>query len=343
MKTISLPSRYASLLDRRATERAISYIKDRFPKHLSHALHLQSVSAPVFVERSTGLQDDLNGIERAVSFPGPDGKTLEIVHSLAKWKRHRLAELGIPSGEGIVTDMRALRPDEVPGPLHSIYVDQWDWEQHMDVADRSIDFLKATVRKIYGAMRTMEADVFDYFPQLTPILPEDITFIHTEELVARYPDASPKEREAIVAREYGAVFLIGIGGALADGEAHDGRAPDYDDWSTPTAEGTRGLNGDIIFWHPTLEIPFEVSSMGIRVDKAALLAQLAVRGLEERLEYTFHQQLLAGDLPQSVGGGIGQSRLCMFLLRKVHVGEVQASIWPEALAADCKEKGIPLM
>lgn len=343
MKSIQLPTRYASLLDLRSTERAISFIKDRFPKHLAHALHLQPVSAPVFVERHTGLQDDLNGVETPVSFAGPDGKTLEIVHSLAKWKRHRLSELQIPAGEGLLTDMRALRPCEEPGPLHSIYVDQWDWEQSMRVEDRSLAFLKATVRKIYQSMRLMEADVFEYFPQLVPSLPEEIAFIHTEDLVARYPEATPKEREAMVAKEHGAVFLIGIGGKLTDGKAHDGRAPDYDDWSTPTGAGRRGLNGDILFWHPELEIPFEVSSMGIRVDKAALLAQLAIRQAEERIEYDFHRKLIAGKLPQSIGGGIGQSRLCMFLLRKVHIGEVQASVWPEAVQASCREKGIPIL
>lgn len=345
MKTPTISPAYTSLLDRRATERAISLVKDRFPKFLSHELSLESVVAPVFVSRETGLQDDLNGIERPVRFPvkGLGDAELEIVHSLAKWKRFRLGELGFEPGEGILTDMRALRPDEEPGPLHSIYVDQWDWEKVITAEDRQLSFLKTTVERIYAAIRQMEASAYEYFPQLAPRLPKEIAFVHAEDLQKEFPEASPKEREAIAAKKHGAVFIIGIGGELPDGSIHDGRAPDYDDWSTPTADGYKGLNGDIVLWHPELEIPFEISSMGIRVDAKALQHQLEIRGCEERKGFEFHQALLKDELPLTIGGGIGQSRMCMFLLRKVHIGEVQATVWPAAVHHECAVQGIRLM
>ena len=327
------------------TESAIAFVKSTFAQALSQQLQLLPVSAPIAVLDGTGINDDLNGVERPVSFPvrALGERKAVVVHSLAKWKRLRLQQLGIPTGQGILTDMRALRPDEDYTALHSIYVDQWDWEQRMEPTQRTIAFLKETVTKIYTALRTTEQAVHQLDPTITPILPETITFIHAEELLQRYPTLTVLERETEAAREYGAVFIIGIGGKLSHGEAHDGRAPDYDDWSTTTETGLAGLNGDIVLWHPVLGRAFEISSMGIRVDKAALERQLAERGCPERREFQFHQLLLTDQLPQSIGGGIGQSRVCMFMLRRRHIGEVQVSIWPEEERTRLAADGVTLL
>lgn len=327
------------------TESAIELVKTTFATQLASELDLDKVSAPIAIIDGTGINDDLNGIERPVAFQvkAMNEQRAVVVHSLAKWKRVRLRELDIPEGKGLYTDMRALRPDEDFSPLHSIYVDQWDWEKHIAPADRTIPYLKTTVEKIYAALRNTESVVCAAHTHLSPVLPETITFIHTEELLKAYPSLTPKERENAVAERYGAVFIIGIGGELTDGSIHDGRAPDYDDWSTLTPSGFRGLNGDIVVWNPVLERAFELSSMGIRVDKTALMHQLSARGCSERSALSFHKALLAGELPQSIGGGIGQSRLCMFLLRKKHIGEVQVGIWPDSLRENCLEEGIVLL
>jgi aspartate--ammonia ligase len=264
------------------------------------------------------------------------------VHSLAKWKRLKLAELGITPGRGIYTDMNALRPDEDLDNLHSIYVDQWDWEKVIRPEDRNLDFLKRTVRRIYEAVKVTENKLYVEFPQLVPALPDEIFFIHAEQLLQRYPNLSPKERENAIVREYKAVFIIGIGGKLSDGSIHDGRAADYDDWSTRNSDGYEGLNGDILLWNPVLESAFEISSMGIRVDPEAMRRQLKERDQEWKADLYFHRRLLAGELPCTIGGGIGQSRLCMYLLRKAHIGEIQSSIWPEAMREDCHRAGIEL-
>lgn len=309
-------------------EKAISDVKSYFADALASKLNLFKVEAPLIVEKGTGINDDLNGIENpvtvhAASFPE---KQLEIVHSLAKWKRYKLAELGVEAGEGIYTDMRALRPDEILSEIHSIYVDQWDWEKAISQETRGLELLKETVRNIYASLKETESYVA-LQRGIAGILPEEITFIHAEELIAAYPTLSPKEREHEIARKYGAVFLIGIGGVLAHGEKHDGRAADYDDWSTPTSETTKGLNGDILVWNPVLEKSFEISSMGIRVDKEALIRQLEIENQTERLDLFWHKLLLEDKLPLTIGGGIGQSRLVMFLLRKDHIKQVQQSIW----------------
>ena len=333
------------LTEKFQTEEAISTVKSTFEQQLSRALTLKKISAPMIVLKGTGVNDDLNGIERAVKFPvkGLEDQPAEVVQSLAKWKRIRLKEYGIQPGTGILTDMRALRPDEDFTPIHSIFVDQWDWEICMQEDERKIDFLKQTVEKIYSAIKATEKTISEKYPEKYQILPEKITFIHTEDLLQRYPDLTPKERENAAAKEHGAIFLIGIGGKLSNGEAHDGRAPDYDDWTTKSEKEHAGLNGDLIVWNPVLEQAFELSSMGIRVDAETLQRQLEIRGQEERKKLFYHRQLLSGELPQSIGGGIGQSRLCMFLLRKSHIGEVQVSIWPESLRENYAEKGIFLL
>jgi aspartate--ammonia ligase len=340
-----IPKRYNLKLLPETTEQAIKMVKDNFQMRLAKVLNLRRVTAPLFVLSGTGINDDLNGSERAVAFPVKcmGDRRAEVVHSLAKWKRMKLGAYDIAPGYGLYTDMNAIRADEDLDNLHSLYVDQWDWEQTITPAERNIDYLKATVEKIYGAMKEMEQLVYEAYPHITPQLPETIHFIHSEELLALYPDLTPKEREAKIARKYGAVFVIGIGGELANGEKHDGRAPDYDDWTTPTPDGRRGLNGDIIFWNPLLECPFEVSSMGIRVDKEALLRQLDIAGCPERSDLEFHRALLEDRIPLSIGGGIGQSRLCMFFLQKAHIGEVQASIWPEEQIRICAEHNIHLL
>ena len=336
--------RYSPVLDTLETERAIQLIKDFFQCSLAHSLRLRRVTAPFFVKGGTGINDDLNGIEKPVSFyaPGLGGERIEIVQSLAKWKRLALRDLKIRPGFGIYTDMNALRPDEIPDAMHSLYVDQWDWEKAIRPEDRNLEYLKRTVRRIYGAVRSTESFMRSHFPRIKPVLPEEISFVHTRELEEKYPGLTPVQRETELCRERGAIFVIGVGGPLRNGKPHDGRAPDYDDWTTPTKLGP-GLNGDIVIWNPVLDRAFEISSMGIRVDPATLKRQLEVRGLTERRSLYFHRELLAGRLPLSVGGGIGQSRLCMFYMRKAHIGEVQASIWPEAMVAECRNNGTVLL
>ncbi len=327
------------------TEEAVHFVKAEFEKHLKEKLSLVRVSAPTVVLQGTGINDDLNGIERPVGFPVKEmqEQRAEVVQSLAKWKRLRLKEYELEPGMGIVTDMKALRPDDELGPMHSISVDQWDWEKVMAPEDRHLEFLKQQVTRIYEGILATEAAVTTQYPLFTPILPAEITFLHTEDLQKKYPGLSPKERENMAAKEFGAVFLLGIGGELQGGESHDGRAPDYDDWSSPTSATTKGLNGDILVWNPVLEKAFELSSMGIRVDAAILEQQLKMRQAESRSELFYHKQLLEGKLPQTIGGGIGQSRLCMFLLRKEHIGEVQVSIWPEAMRQEMAQAGIHLL
>lgn len=327
------------------TEKAIELVKSTFSGLLSRQLNLNKVVAPMIVVEDTGINDDLNGIERPVRLQIKDmpSSHVSVVQSLAKWKRYRLAQLGVEPGEGIITDMKALRPDEDMGPLHSIFVDQWDWERVMSKEDRKLSFLKDTVRRIYQAMKKTEMAVFEKYPEIEPILPENIKFIHTEDLFLKYPELTPKQRETEAAREYGAIFLIGIGGDLPGGAIHDGRAPDYDDWSTLSEGNYKGLNGDIIVWNPVTAAAFEISSMGIRVDESALLLQLDKRNCLDRKELMFHRMLLSGELPQTMGGGIGQSRMCMFMLRKEHIGQVQASVWPGHMLDDLKKTNIHLI
>jgi len=343
--SLYLPKNYRNLLgSTEQTEKAIKSVKDMFQDNLSAQLALLRVTAPMTVLSGTGINDDLNGVERPVRFPvrSLDERPAEVVHSLAKWKRLKLAELRITPGRGIYTDMNALRPDEDLDNLHSIYVDQWDWEKVIRPEDRNLDFLKRTVRRIYEAVKVTENKLYVEFPQLVPALPDEIFFIHAEELLQRYPGLTPKERENAIVKEHKAVFIIGIGGKLSDGSIHDGRAADYDDWSTPNSDGYEGLNGDILLWNPVLESAFEISSMGIRVDADAMRRQLRERGQEEKASLYFHRRLLAGELPQTIGGGIGQSRLCMYLLRKAHIGEIQSSLWPEDMRAKCHAAGIEL-
>lgn len=312
------------------TQQAIKFIKDRFSELLGKNLNLTEVCAPLLIRKGDGTQDDLNGIEKPVTvqikeIPGAD---FEIVHSLAKWKRLMLSKYDFPVGSGIYTHMLALRPDEEKlDALHSVYVDQWDWERVIHSKERDLETLKTTVHKIYSAIRFLHEEITQKIG-IPSFLPPEITFIHTEDLVAAFPDKTPKEREQIACKEHGAIFLIGIGGELADGKLHDGRAPDYDDWTTSTSEKYSGLNGDIIVWNPILQCAFELSSMGIRVDQKALLRQLKIRDCEERLEYDWHKKLMRGELPQTIGGGIGRSRLTMLLLQKEHIGDVQHSVWP---------------
>lgn len=345
MSYLIKPAGYQALLDLQQTEMGIKRIKDFFQQNLSSELKLRRVTAPLFVLKGMGINDDLNGVERAVNFPIKDMQdaSAEIVHSLAKWKRLTLADYHINEGYGIYTDMNAIRADEELGNLHSLYVDQWDWERVMTPKDRNVEFLKKVVNRIYSAMVRTEYLVYEAFPVITPVLPEEITFLHAEELLQRYPGLNAKEREDSAAKEFGAVFIIGIGCKLSSGEPHDGRAPDYDDWITETENGYRGLNGDLIVWNPVLQRSVELSSMGIRVDREALLEQLKISGQESRQELYFHKRLLAGELPQSIGGGIGQSRLCMFYLRKGHIGEIQAAIWPQEMRLEAEKNGMPLI
>ena len=340
-----VPADYEALLDLKQTELAIKKIKDFFLSSLSTELRLRRVTAPLFVLRGLGMNDDLNGVERPVSFPIKDmnESVAEVVHSLAKWKRVTLAEYQVEPGFGIVTDMNAIRADEEMDNIHSMYVDQWDWERVLTAENRNIAFLKKIVNKIYCAILRTEFYICETYPQLKPYLPEDVHFIHSEELLKMYPDKTAKEREDLICKKYGAVFIMGIGGKLSDGKEHDLRAPDYDDWSTPNEDGFLGLNGDLLIWYPTLNRSIELSSMGIRVDIEALNRQLALQGKEERKSLYFHRRLLEGSLPPTIGGGIGQSRLCMVLLHKAHIGETQASIWPEDMRQQCKEAGMQLI
>ena len=346
MSYLIKPANYKALLDMKQTELGIKQIKEFFQQNLSSELRLRRVTAPLFVLKGMGINDDLNGVERAVSFPIKDlgDQQAEVVHSLAKWKRMTLADYNIGPGYGIYTDMNAIRADEELGNLHSLYVDQWDWERTITPEQRNIDFLKSIVTRIYSAMRRTEYMICEMYPQIKSFLAHDIQFIHSEELLQMYPDKTPKERENLITKKYGAVFIIGIGCKLSNGEPHDLRAPDYDDYSTiDPATGLPGLNGDLLVWNEVLGRAIELSSMGIRVDKEARLRQLELSGKEDRKELYFHKRLLNGSLPLSIGGGIGQSRLCMLYLKKAHIGEIQASIWPESMRKECEEHGMTLI
>ncbi len=346
MSYLIKPANYKPVLDLKQTEVGIKQIKEFFQQNLSSELRLRRVTAPLFVLKGTGINDDLSGVERAVTFPIKDlgDAKAEVVHSLAKWKRLTLAEYGIGPGYGIYTDMNAIRADEKLGNLHSLYVDQWDWERSITPEQRSVDFLKQIVTRIYSSMRRTEYMVCEMYPQIKSFLPHDIQFIHSEELLQMYPDLTPKEREHAITKKYGAVFIIGIGCKLSNGEVHDMRAPDYDDYTTIDPQtDLPGLNGDLLVWDEVLDRSVELSSMGIRVNKEALLKQLELSGLEERKELYFHKRLLDDTLPLSIGGGIGQSRLCMLYLQKAHIGEIQASIWPEDMRKECAEWGMQLI
>lgn len=335
MKLI-IPENYDPRLTVRETQEAIKYIRDTFQKELGKEMNLERISAPLFVDRNSGLNDNLNGVERPVQFDlaGIPGQTMEVVHSLAKWKRMALYEYGFQPGEGLYTNMNAIRRDEDFDNLHSCYVDQWDWEKVITREERNPDTLKKTVRTIFKIIKHMEHEVWYKYPNAVKHLPEDITFITSQELEDRYPSKTPKERENLITREYGCVFLMKIGDKLKSGEPHDGRAPDYDDWQ---------LNGDILFWFEQLNCALEISSMGIRVDETSLAEQLKKAGCENRSQLPYHKMLLNGELPCTIGGGIGQSRLCMLLLDRAHVGEVQASIWPEEMREICRKNKIFLL
>ena len=344
--SLYIPDNYNNLLSSlEKTEKAIKAVKDMFQENLSAQLALLRVTAPMVVMSGTGLNDDLNGVERPVAFPVKDmeSRQAEVVHSLAKWKRMKLAQMNFSAGRGIYTDMNALRPDEELDNIHSIYVDQWDWEKVISPDQMNVAYLKKVVRRIYEAIKVTENKLYVEFPQIEPMLPEDIFFIHSEQLLQLYPDLSPKERENAIVKEHKAVFIIGIGHVLSDGYPHDGRSSDYDDWSTLNEEGYHGLNGDLLLWNPVLDSAFEVSSMGVRVSPEALKRQLELRGEEDKSELLYHKMLLEGKLPYTIGGGIGQSRLCMFLLRKAHIGEIQSSVWPEDMRKSCHEAGIDLV
>ncbi|MDE7135282.1 MAG: aspartate--ammonia ligase [Muribaculaceae bacterium] len=343
--SLIIPAKYKLKLLPETTEIAIQELKNFVQQRLFDDLNLRRVTAPLFVASGIGLNDDLNGVERPVSFEvgALGGERVEIVQSLAKWKRVKLAEYDIAPGYGIYTDMNAVRPDEQLDNLHSLYVDQWDWERVITPEQRTVAFLKEIVEKIYCIIRDAELMIYKHFPHIVPTLPESIKFIRSQELLDMYPGLSPKEREREAARRFGAVFIIGIGAPLSDGVPHDHRAPDYDDWSSADEDGNIGLNGDIIVWDPVLDCPLELSSMGIRTDAAALRRQLEASGCNDRLDLWYHSRLLEGRLPLSIGGGIGQSRLSMFLLQKAHIGEVQASVWPADQIEACAAAGIPLI
>ena len=345
MSYLIIPKSYRSALTPEETEKGIKLVKDFFQQGLSKALKLRRVTAPLFVLQGRGINDDLSGIERAVSFPVKDlgDARAEVVHSLAKWKRLSLAEYRIRPGYGLYTDMNAIRADENLGNLHSLYVDQWDWERTITARDRSIRYLKRIVRDIYSVLLDTEMFICTCYPQLRPFLAPKVHFIHSQELLDMYPGLTAKEREDAICKEYGSVFIIGIGGKLSDGQPHDLRAPDYDDWSTMGENGLAGLNGDLLVWNPVLGRAFELSSMGIRVDAESMHRQLELSGKTEREKLYFHRRLLAGELPLSIGGGIGQSRLCMLFLQKAHIGEIQASIWPEEQREACQKAGIKLI
>lgn len=336
MSNLILPEGYSSVIGVMENQRAIKNIKDYFQKELAFELKLLRVSAPLFVAPETGLNDNLNGVERTVSFTVKDidEKPVEIVQSLAKWKRMALGKYGFKPGTGLYTDMNAIRRDEDLDNLHSIYVDQWDWEKVIRREDRTEEYLHQVVRSIYRALKSLNDFVNRQYNELKTDLPDEIFFITSQELEDRYPDLDAKARENEICREKRAVFVGKIGGALKSGEVHDGRAPDYDDWE---------LNGDILLWNDILESAFEISSMGIRVDEDAMKRQLKIAGAEDRMEMDFHKKILNRELPYSIGGGIGQSRLCMYFLRKAHIGEVQAAIWPEDMIETCREHEIILL
>lgn len=333
---LTIPKNYDPRLSVRETQEAIKYIRDTFQKELGKEMNLERISAPLFVEKSSGLNDDLNGTERPVCFDlleMPE-EPVVVVHSLAKWKRMALHEYGFQPGEGLYTNMNAIRRDEDLDNLHSVYVDQWDWEKVITKEERNLDTLKDTVKLIFKIIKHMQHEVWYKYPDAVKHLPKDIFFITSQELLDLYPDKTPKERENLITKEHGCVFLMKIGEKLSNGEPHDGRAPDYDDWQ---------LNGDILFWFENLQCALEISSMGIRVDEKALDEQLKKAGCEERRNLTYHKMLLNGELPYTIGGGIGQSRLCMLLLDRAHVGEVQASIWPKEMKEECRKNKIFLL
>ena len=335
MEGLTIPTGYVPGLNLHDTQVGIKTVKDFFQQTLSQKLNLLRVSAPVFVDPMSGLNDNLNGVERPVSFDiRQTGEDAEIVHSLAKWKRYALKEYGFSHGEGLYTDMIAIRRDEDLDNIHSVYVDQWDWEKIIDKQERSVQTLKDTVTSIYSALRKTEKYMAVQYDYIEEILPREIFFITSQELLDLYPDCTPKEREYRITREKGAVFLMQVGKTLSNGERHDGRAPDYDDWE---------LNGDILVYYPVLDIALELSSMGIRVDEEALDHQLKVSGCEDRRKLPFQQAILNGKLPYTIGGGIGQSRICMFFLRKAHIGEVHVSLWPHQMRKECLEAGITLL
>ena len=331
---VTIPDGYSSHLTIRETEQAIKKVKDFFERDLAIELNLTRVSAPLFVDAESGMNDNLNGTERPVGFELFSGEKFEIVHSLAKWKRYALKNYGFNQGEGLYTDMNAIRRDEETDNIHYIFVDQWDWEKIISKEERTVETLKKTVKLIYAALRHTEYYITREYDFIGSLLPEKIHFVTTGELEGMYPDKTRKEREYLAAKEHGAIFLMQVGGKLKDGKPHDGRAPDYDDWS---------LNGDIIVYYPILDMALELSSMGIRVDETALLSQLRESGCEDRKALPFHKALLSGELPYTIGGGIGQSRMCMFFLRKAHIGEVQTSYWDEETVRYCKEHGAVLL
>lgn len=346
MSNLYVPKNYKPLLSVKETEKAIVLIKDFFQLSLSTELSLRRVTAPLFVQAGTGINDNLNGVERSVKFPVKDmgDVQMEIVHSLAKWKRMKVTELGLEPGFGIYTDMNAIRADEELDNLHSLYVDQWDWCMAMKDEDRTVTFLKETVKKIYRCLKQTEFFVYDRYEQITPCLPDEITFVYADDLQKKYPNLTPKERETEECKKYGAIFVIGIGGKLPDGTIHDGRSPDYDDWISETGDGHRGLNGDLFVWNNVLDSAMELSSMGVRVNPETMKLQLEERGcMEERSGLLFHKKLLNGELKQTIGGGIGQSRLCMYFLRKAHIGETQVSTWPQSMLDECAKNDIAIL
>ena len=336
MANLILPKNYEPVLDLMESQRAIKKIKDYFQAELAYGLNLRRVSAPLFVLPQTGLNDNLNGVERRVSFSlkDMDEAEVEVVQSLAKWKRMALGKYGIEPGHGLYTDMNANRREEEMDNLHSVYVDQWDWEKDITTEQRTEEYLKETVTTIYNAVKNLGDYVNRLYRNLQTEIPNEIFFITTQELEDMYPDKTPKEREDLITKEHGAVFIMKIGGRLASGQKHDGRSPDYDDWE---------LNGDIILWNEVLDRSFEISSMGIRVDAEAMRRQLTIEGCEDRMEMEFHKAILEDRLPYTIGGGIGQSRLCMFFLRKAHIGEVQASVWPQEMIETCAANNIHLL
>ncbi|EOS27704.1 aspartate-ammonia ligase [Lachnospiraceae bacterium 3-1] len=336
MEHLTIPDHYKPQLDLHDTQIAIKTVKDFFQNLLSERLNLQRVSAPLFVDPASGLNDNLNGVERPVTFgiKEQNEKEAEIVHSLAKWKRYALDKYGFSLGEGLYTDMNAIRRDEITDNIHSIFVDQWDWEKVISREERNMNYLKDTVRNVYKVLRKTEKYMAIRYDYIEEILPHDIFFITTQELEDRFPECSPKERELRIAKDKGAVCIMQIGDKLSSGEPHDGRAPDYDDWA---------LNADIVVYYPVLDIALELSSMGIRVDKQALLEQLEKAGCPNRAELPFQKAILQEKLPFTIGGGIGQSRICMFFLRKAHIGEVQSSLWKEEVVKEAEKHGIPLL
>ncbi len=340
-----IPDGYKPLINLKETEKAIEMMKDHFETGLASDLRLRRVTAPLFMLKGTGLNDDLRGVEQPISFKVKDlrNEEAEVVMSLAKWKRMMLRDYDISTGYGIYTDMNALRPDEELDNMHSVYVDQWDWEKAILPGERTLDTLKNTVRKVWGNVKRSEFFLHTFYPSVVPELPEEITFIHAEQLFEKFPDLSSREREDKIAEELGAVFIIGIGADLPDGKPHDRRAPDYDDWSTETADGFKGLNGDIIVWNNVLKCAAELTSMGIRVDKDEMIRQLEITGTQERTDLLFHRRLLNDELPSSIGGGIGQSRTAMQLLKKAHIGEIQSAIWPGEMVNHCLRSNIRLI